>query len=69
LGYLDLIYCIIKGPGLDILERIVNKILRKKSDFQKFHDISTIGVAQEILFNNLPERKFKDVLNNLKNLQ
>lgn len=69
LGYINMIYCIIKGPGLDIFERIIKKILRRKSDFQKFHDIRTIGAAQEILFNNLPERKFKDVLNNLNNLQ
>lgn len=66
LAYLNLIFYIVRGPGLDLLQRIVRKIFRKKGDFEKFSKLENIGIAQKVLTNHLHSSKFKEVLINLK---
>lgn len=68
LAFLNLFFHIVKGPGLDLLQRIVRKIFRKKGDFEKFSNIQNIVIAEKVLTNHLQESKFKEVLINLKKL-
>jgi glycosyltransferase involved in cell wall biosynthesis len=68
MAYLKLIFNIVIGPGLDLLERIIRRIFRKKSDFVKFYNLENIGIAQKKLSNHLPESKFDEVLINLKKI-
>lgn len=67
-AYVNLNIHILKGPGFDLLERIVMRLLRKKGDFIKFSNIANINIAQKELTNHLNDNIFNEVLVNLKKI-
>lgn len=64
---LILIECVFKGPINDFIDRIINRVKRKKNDISRFENVINIQIANEILTSYLKEKKvsFYDSIKNI----